>query len=182
MQNITVVGKDSAARTAVIIALNSNFKINDLLPEQIYFDDLSAADLVIYIAEQPDQQIIDRLHECGKSIILIGRNKGDRDMIDLFIPIMAFQNFAAKGILKGIRLIIEFVDKFYSDRLGLDATQKKVIYHLSKSSSEAEILADLKIGRRAYYTILAQLRVFYGVSKNRQLIQIAQSSEFDQAC
>jgi hypothetical protein len=72
MQNITVVGKDSAARTAVIIALNSNFKINDLLPEQIYFDDLSAADLVIYIAEQPDQQIIDRLHECGKSIILIG--------------------------------------------------------------------------------------------------------------
>lgn len=138
MQKITVVGKDSPAKTAVINALNSNPEIIDLRPDQIYLNNINCANLIIYVSEEPDQCIIERLNSNSHLVILQSQH-----------------------------------------RAKLNDIQKKVIYQLSKSSSEEEILNKLRISRRAYYTILAQLRTLYGVKKNRQLIQLVQMQSFE---
>jgi hypothetical protein len=56
MQKITVVGKDSAAKNAVIIALKSNFKVINLLPEQVDIKNVNSINLVLHLNEDPDQQ------------------------------------------------------------------------------------------------------------------------------
>jgi hypothetical protein len=141
MQKITVVGKDSPAKAAVINALNSNPEIIDLRPDQIYLNNINCANLIIYVSEEPDHCIVERLNSNSHLVILQSQH-----------------------------------------RARLNDIQKKVIHQLSKSSSEEEILNKLRISRRAYYTILAQLRTLYGVKKNRQLIQLVQmqSVELDQ--
>jgi hypothetical protein len=176
MQKITVVGKDSAARTAVIIALNSNFKINDLLPEEVSVNNIGDADLVIYVTElQPDPKILERLRIGYKLVILISKAKSI--ICDLSISIAIYQDLAMKGVLKEIQSLRDFIDRFYSNKLGLSDIQRSVISQLSKSSSEEEALSTLAISRRTYYVILSELRSLYGVSKNWQLIYLIQNME-----
>jgi hypothetical protein len=49
MQKITVVGKDSEAKKAVIVALRSNFKVIDLHQEQIDTDNINSGGLAVYV-------------------------------------------------------------------------------------------------------------------------------------
>jgi hypothetical protein len=174
MQKITVVGKDSAAKNAVIVSLNSTFQVTDLRPDEVSVNNISDTDLVIYVTDsQPDQQIFERLRAGYRALILISRVKLIGS--DLFISIANFQNFATKGFLKEIQSLRDFVDRFYSDKPGLSDVQQLVISQLSKSSCEKEALSNLPISRRTYYIILSELRSLYGVSKNWQLIQLIQS-------
>jgi hypothetical protein len=56
MQKITVVGKDSAAKNAVVIALRSNFKVIDLHPEQTDINNINSAGLILHVNEEPNQE------------------------------------------------------------------------------------------------------------------------------
>jgi hypothetical protein len=49
MQKITVVGEDSAAKKAVIVALRSNFKVIDLHQEQIDINNANPGGLAVYV-------------------------------------------------------------------------------------------------------------------------------------
>lgn len=177
MQKITVLGKDSAAKTAVIIALNPTIEIIDLCPEQIHVSNIKATSLAIYIAEEADQQIIDRLHGRFKSIILIAEDNSTPNINDLFIPIAAFQNFATKGILKEIRAIKEFISR----KPKLTDTQQKVFFQLSKGLSDEDNWNYLHLSRSKYFNILEQLRMLYDVEKNWQLTQLARDIALPQA-
>jgi hypothetical protein len=75
MKKITVVGTDSAAKTAVIIALRSNFKVIDLRPEQIDIKNINSAGLVVYVDEEPDQHNIRRLNFNSRSLILQSQSR-----------------------------------------------------------------------------------------------------------
>jgi hypothetical protein len=176
MQKITVVGADSAAKTAVIIALNSTFEVTNLLPEEVNFNNIGETDLVIYVTElQPDRKLFERLRKGYRGLILISKAK--LMTCDLFLSVVNFQSFPAKGVFKEIQLLRDFIIRFFSNREGLSDIQRSVISQLSKSSSEEEALSTLSISRRTYYVILAELRSLYGVSKNWQLIQIIQNTE-----
>jgi hypothetical protein len=176
MQKITVVGTDSAAKNAVVIALNSTFKVTNLLPEEVSANNIGETDLVIYVTEsQLDRKLFDHLRRGYRGLILISKAK--LMTCDLFLPVVNFQSFAAKGIFKEIQSLRDFISRFFSNKVGLSDIQRSVISQLSKSSSEEEALSTLSISRRTYYVILAELRSLYGVSKNWQLIQIIQNTE-----
>jgi hypothetical protein len=70
MQKITVVGKDSEAKKAVIVALRSNFKVLDLHQEQIEIKSTSSSSLVIYVSQEPYQQNVDRFNFDSHSVNL----------------------------------------------------------------------------------------------------------------
>jgi hypothetical protein len=71
MQKITVVGKDSAAKKAAVIALKSNFKVIDLLPEEIEIKKINSTNLVVYINEETSiQENTERLNFNSHSAIL----------------------------------------------------------------------------------------------------------------
>jgi hypothetical protein len=174
MRKITVVGKDSAVKNAVIVSLNATFQVTGLRPDEVNVNNIGDTDLVIYVTEsQPDRQIFELLCAGHGALILISRVK----LIgtDLFVSIAKFQDFATKEFLKEIQSLRDFIDRFYSNKPGLSDVQQLVISQLSKSSCEKEALSNLPISRRTYYMILSELRALYGVSKNWQLIQLIQS-------
>jgi hypothetical protein len=174
MQKITVMGEDSAAKNAVIIALNSTLQITDLCPNEASVNSIRELDLVIYVAEaQPDQQNFERLRKGCKGLILISRARLAGS--DLFIPIGTFKDFSAKRVLEQVQTLRDFIDDFFPARIALNDIQRSVISQLSKSSSEKEALSKLAISRRTYYEVLSQLRALYGVGKNWQLVHLFQN-------
>jgi hypothetical protein len=178
MQKITIVGNDSAAKTALIIALSSpTLEIIDLRPGQIqtHISSVKASKLAIYVDEEPDRQIIDRLHGSVRSLVLIARYNSTPNINDLFIPITAFQNFAAKGILKEIRAINKFFDHFQSGTPKLNDIQRKVFLQLGDvvDLSDENNWNSLHLSRSKYFNILEQLRMLVDVEKNWQLIHLA---------
>jgi hypothetical protein len=178
MQKITIVGNDSAAKTALIIALSSpTLEIIDLRPGQIqtHISSVKASKPAIYIDEEPDRQIIDRLHASIRSLVLIARYNSTPNINDLFIPITAFQNFAAKGILKEIRAINKFFDQSQSGTPKLNDIQRKVFLQLGDvvDLSDENNWNSLHLSRSKYFNILEQLRMLIDVEKNWQLIHLA---------
>jgi hypothetical protein len=184
MQKITIVGNDSAAKNALIIALHPTLEIIDFRPGQIQANanSIKTSESVIYVADEPDRQIIDRLHGLVKSLVLIGRHNITPNINDLFIPIAAFQNFAAKGILKEIQLIREFIDQSQPHAPKLNEIQYKVFSRLKNVTdlSDEDNWNSLHLSRSKYFSILEQLRMLIDVEKNWQLIQLAKDSSLSQ--
>jgi hypothetical protein len=176
MQKITVMGKDSLAKTAIIIALSPTIEVIDLRPEQINtrISAIKASTVTIYIDEEPDQQIIDRLHGSVRSVVLIAGHNDTPNINDLFIPITTFQNFATKGIMKEIRAIKEFIIQPKS-KPKLNDTQQKVFLQLAEGLdlSDEKNWQCIHLSRSKFFKILEQLRMLYDVEKNWQLIQLA---------
>jgi hypothetical protein len=187
MQKITVMGKDSLAKTAIIIALNPTTEVIDLRPEQINnrISAIKASSVAIYIDEEPDQQIIDRLHGSVRAIILIARRNGIPNINDLFIPITPFQGASTKGVIKEIRAIKKFIQP--QKDLKLNDIQAKVflrLFHVTDLSDKNN-WESIHLSRSKFFSILEQLRMLFDVEKNWQVIQLAQDSEkqncFDRA-
>jgi hypothetical protein len=181
---IVVVGQDSAAKNALIIALHPTLEIIDLRPGQIQTNAniIKTSRSVIYVADEPDRQIIDRLHGLIKSLVLIARHNNIPNINDLFIPIAAFQNFAAKGILKEIQLITEFIDQSQLHTPKLNEIQQKVFLQLRNVTdlSDENNWNSLHLSRSKYFSILEQLRMLIDVEKNWQLIQLAKDASLPQ--
>jgi hypothetical protein len=187
MQKITVMGKDSLAKTAIIIALSPTIEVIDLRPEQINtrISAIKASTVTIYIDEEPDQQIIDRLHGSVRAIILIARRNGIPNINDLFIPIAPFQGASTKGVIKEIRAIKKFIQP--QKDLKLNDIQAKVflrLFHVTDLSDKNN-WESIHLSRSKFFSILEQLRMLFDVEKNWQVIQLAQDSEkqncFDRA-
>jgi hypothetical protein len=180
MQKITIVGKDSDAKNALIIALSPTFEIIDLRPGQIqaHASSIKINELAILVAEDPDRKIIDRLHGCARSLILIAKYNSTPNINDLFIPIATFQNFAAKGILREVQAIKEFIDESQSHVPKLNEIQQKVFLQLRNITdlSDENNWKSLHLSRSKYFSILEQLRMLIDVEKNWQLIHLAKDS------
>lgn len=180
MQKIIIVGNDSVAKTALVIALNSTLEITDLRPGQIqaHINSIKASKTVIFVAEEPDRQTIDRLHGLVKSLILIARYNSTPNINDLFVLIAPFQSFTAKGILKEIRAIREFIDQSQSQTPRLNEIQQKVFSRLGEVTdlSDENNWNLLHLSRSKYFNILEQLRMLLDVEKNWQLIQLARDA------
>jgi hypothetical protein len=180
MQKITIVGNDSAAKTALIIALSPTLEVIDLRPGQIqaHISTIRTNKLAIFIAEEPDRQIIDRLHGAVRSLVLIAKCNSTPNINDLFIPIATFQNLTAKGILKEIRAIKEFIDQSESRAPKLNDIQRKVFLQLGDvvDLSDENNWTSLHLSRSKYFNILEQLRMLIDVEKNWQLIHLAKDS------
>jgi hypothetical protein len=69
MQKITVLGKKSAAKKAMMGLLESKFKVTDLLPEQVGIKDMSPASLIVYFDEESDQQNISMVNFNSSSLV-----------------------------------------------------------------------------------------------------------------
>jgi hypothetical protein len=71
MQKITIVGNDSAAKNALMTALDPIGRIIDLPPEQITKDNINP--ISIYVDKDPSQKVIDSL-EASPKFILVAKN------------------------------------------------------------------------------------------------------------
>jgi hypothetical protein len=179
---IIVLGKDSVAKTAVIIALNPNTEIIDLqCSKQLQGSSTKTTTLAIYIEEEPNQQIIDQLHGIFKSIILIARKNISPNINDLFVCIGIFEDFTAKSILEEIRVIREFISKSQSLSPRLNNIQQRVFLELAKGLPDEVNWRYLNLSRSKYFSILEQLRMLYDVEKNWQLVQLSKELSLTQA-
>ncbi len=171
MQKITLVGKDSGLKTAILVGLNPIYEVQSLYPDQIY-NNGNIANLAIYITDKPDQRVINLLHESVKSIVLLSKINGLPNANDQFIPTANFQGFAPEDALASIRAIREFIDQVEGVPK-LSKNQRDVFTQLAKDLPDSRNIEDLRISRSLYYSILEQLRIIFEVQKNRQLVLFA---------
>jgi DNA-binding CsgD family transcriptional regulator len=172
---IAIVGSDTAAKSAVIIALSKEIDLLDLSLQQISVASTTEIKLLIYI---PDLMIsekhpIDQLRETYQSIIFISQSSDPllRDS-DLFVPIAPFNSFNTELVLRELFSIRKFIYSLNPSVPPLTDIQLQVLdkYYMGLSKEEAS--AELKISPRTYQNILTDLRMLFGVLKNRELIHL----------
>jgi hypothetical protein len=179
MQKITVVGKDSLAKKAVMLALDSIGRIIDLQPEQITKDNRNP--ISIYVDEDPSQQVIASLETSAK-FILVAKNKSHSNTgTSLFIPIKIFQNFETREAVIYIRLITEYIKRSDSRRPKLDENQQRVFDQLAKNLPDQKNCDALAMGRSNYFVVLKQLKILYDIDDKWRLIQLSQEKQLSQA-
>jgi hypothetical protein len=172
---IAIMGSDTAAKSAVIIALSKEIDILDLPLQQISVVSTTEIKLVIYISDLMtlDQHIVDRLRETYESIIFISQSsdpllRGS----DLFVPIAPFNSFNTELILRELFSIRKFIYSLNPSIPPLTDIQLQVLekYYMGFSKEEASVA--LRISPRTYQNILTDLRIIFGVLKNRELIHL----------
>lgn len=180
MRNLLIAGYDSHARVIAISFLDHLAELDFFNPNEIIDSGSKRYKIATYISEsEPDTQVIKQLRLLSESIILIAHSDFEDDPSDLFIPIWALES-CPKALVELYR-IRDFINNSYSYKPVLSETQREVLHHLLKGSSEKDILTALAMSRRGYYIILAQLRGVYGVGKNKHLVLAAQNMELTQA-
>jgi hypothetical protein len=179
MQKITIVGNDSAAKNALMIALDPIGRVIDLQPEQITKDNISP--ISIYVDKDPSQQVIDALEASPKFILVAKNNNSYSNFgIGLFIPIKIFQTFGNREAITYIRLIREYINRSDSRRPKLDENQRRVFNQLAKNLLDQENCDALAMGRSNYFVVIKQLKILYGVDDKWRLIQLSQDRQLAQ--
>jgi hypothetical protein len=71
--SILLVGSDSPEKEAIKAALDSlpDIEVNHYLPQDIDQVDIGSTDRVIYVDQNPNRTIIDRLHRAALTLVLV---------------------------------------------------------------------------------------------------------------
>jgi hypothetical protein len=170
---ITVVGKDSAAKNAVMIAFDPIGRIIDLQPEQLTKDSINP--IAIYVDKDPIDSLVASLGTSAK-FVLIAKNNSHLNT-GLFIPIRIFHSFGNKEAITYTRIIREYIYRSDSRRPKLDENQQRVFDQLAKNLSDQENCDDLAMGRSNYFVVIKQLKILYGTDDKWRLIQLSQDRQ-----
>lgn len=179
MQKITIVGKDSAAKSAVIVALSEEIDIIHLPVHKISTTFTTESKLVIYITNaQLNHHIIDRLHETYESMILVSPVSSFplRDS-DLLVSIAPFESFQTELILKKILSIRRFIHRLNPLFPTLTDIQLQVLEKYYKGFSKEKAAASLNMSARTYQNTLTDVRILFGVPTNREIIHLVSTSK-----
>jgi hypothetical protein len=174
---ITVVGKDSTAKNAVIMALDPIGRIIDLQPEHFTKDSINP--VAIYIDKEPNASLVASLVASAK-FILIAKNNSHLNT-GLFIPIRVFQSFGNREAIAYVRLIREYINRSDTQQPKLDENQQRVFNQLAANLSDQENCDALAMGRSNYFVVIKQLKILYGVDDKWRLLQLSQETQFTRA-
>jgi hypothetical protein len=172
---IAVMGSDTAAKSAVIIALSKEVDILDLPLQEISTAPATEVKLVIYITNSKPSAIdINRLHEKYESLILISQVSDFFPLrgCDLFIPIAPFESFNSELILREIFPIRKFIYGLNPAIPPLTALQLQVLEKYYMGFSKEKAASSLNMSPRTYQNILTDVRVLFGAITNRELIHL----------
>jgi hypothetical protein len=174
---IAIMGSDTAAKSSVIIALSKEIDIVDLPLRRTSISCATKIKLVIYVTNSKLNQYeidqLDRLRGTYESMILVSQ-VSDPSLRegDLFIPIAPFNSFNAELIMKEIFSIRKFIYSLNPSIPPLTNIQLQVLEKYYMGFSKEEASSSLRISPRTYQNILADVRILFGVLKNRELIRL----------
>jgi DNA-binding CsgD family transcriptional regulator len=166
---ILLLADNSPVKIAVTVFLDScpNIQSIDLCLEDTAYVDIDRVDGAIYIDPEPNLQIVDRLRQTSRLLILIATRD---EQSDLFIPAGAFtKSHTAIDAIHNIKNVLQPPAR-PSELANLTPRQTEILALMLGGCTKGEILARLDICPRTYQIQLGKIRMLFGVANNERLI------------